>query len=125
MGLYRRDGILAVATLAAVLAAGLWTVGPGVFARPVAVGVGVGGAVVVEWLFLSYPDRLLALWERPVVAVASVAVLGGLLVVSWQVSPWLLGAVGWGLVTYLCLLGCLLVGLGNPVVRLRRWWMAR
>jgi hypothetical protein len=45
--------------------------------------------------------------------VAALGVGAGLLVA--RSVPWILGAAAWGLVTYLALLGCVLVGLGTPL----------
>lgn len=120
MDLHRRDALLAAGALAAVLTAGLWTTGPRVFGSPVAVVVGVGGALAIEWLFLSYPDALLRQWRRPWVAAVSALCTVGVAVLALSVLPWLLGAVGWGLVTYLCLLACVWLGFGNPAVVLKR-----
>ena len=118
MRLYYRDGLLAVGSLAAVVAVGVLTSGAGAFGRPLAVGSGIAGAVALEAVFLRYSSVLLTVWERPGVALAGVVALGW--VALWAVwsAPWALGAIAWGLVTYLVLLGCVLAGLGNPVAAL-------
>jgi len=113
----RRDGCLALATLAGLVVVGTHLVGVAPFVRPVAVVTGIVGALGVEWGFLASPT-LAAGWERRGVPVAGAV---GVLVVAAVVAPrapWLLGAAAWGLVTYGCLLGCVLVGWGNPVARL-------
>ncbi|WP_250137779.1 hypothetical protein [Halorientalis salina] len=115
MGSALRDGLVAVAALVVLVATALVTTGTAVFVRPAAVAVGVTGAVAIEAVFLRYPDRLLPVWERPLPFLAGVAALGCLAVVAVRAVPWVLGAVSWGLVTYLALLGCVLTGIGNPV----------
>ncbi|WP_227738904.1 hypothetical protein [Halorientalis pallida] len=112
-----RDGLLASGVLAALLVAGTLT-GGDPFLDPRAPVVGVGGALAVEAAFLRYPERLLALWARPAVALAGVGAVAGLGVVALWAAPWLLGALTWGLVTYVGLLTCLLLGVGNPLAAL-------
>jgi hypothetical protein len=113
----RRDGLLALATLAALVLVGTRLVGVAPFVRPLAVGTGVLSALALEWSFLVSPT-LAAGWERSGVPVAgAVGVLAIAAVVAPR-APWLLGAAAWGLVTYGCLLGCVLAGWGNPVARL-------
>lgn len=110
----RRDGSLALVTLAVLVAVGTRVVGVAPFVRPLAVVTGVAGALVIEWCFLVSP-ALATGWERrgvPVAGALSVLVVAVVLVPR---TPWLLGAAAWGLVAYLCLLGCVLVGVGNPV----------
>ncbi|AXG06017.1 hypothetical protein DU500_05915 [Haloplanus rubicundus] len=112
----RRDGTLAVLTLVALVVVGVRAVGVAPFVRPLAVAVGVAGALGIEWAFLASP-ALATGWERrgvPVVSAAAVVVVAVVLVPR---APWLVGAVAWGLVTYGSLLGCVLVGWGNPVAR--------
>jgi hypothetical protein len=112
----RRDGALAVLTLLTVVAVGTRVVGVAPFRHPLAVGVGVIGALGVEWAFLASP-ALATAWERRGVPLASAAAVVGAAVVLAPRAPWLVGAAAWGLVTYGCLLGCVLVGWGNPVAR--------
>lgn len=115
-----RDGLLALVGFVVLLGGGLVTVGSEAFRSPAAVVVGVAGMVVLEVAFLRYPGRSLAVWDRPGVAVAA---LGGLLVVALvavRVQPWVLGALTWGLLAYLVLLGIVLSGLGNPLAPLAR-----
>lgn len=110
-----RDGLSAVVALAALLAVGVTVAGWRVFVDPLALGVGFVGTLLLEAAFLRYPDRLLAVWERPGVAPgAAVAVLVAGAGAVWA-APWLLGALAWGLVGYLALLACVLAGVGNPV----------
>jgi len=112
----RRDGALACLTLVALVVVGTHAVGVHPFLSPRAVGVGVAGALGLEWAFLASP-ALATGWERRGVPLASAAavVLVAVVLVPW--APWLVGAAAWGLVTYGSLLGCVLVGLGNPVAR--------
>ena len=118
MHLYSRDGLLAAGSLVAIIAVGVLTSGVGVFVRPLAVAAGVAGALALEALFLRYSSWLLTAWKRPSVALAGVVALGWLALWAIQAAPWALGAIAWGLVTYLVLLGCVLAGLGNPVAAL-------
>jgi hypothetical protein len=114
----RRDALAAVGTLVGLLGGGVATVGPDPFVRPPVVVAGVGGAIAIEAVFLRCPDRMLSVWSSPVVAVASVASVLCLGVAAVLIAPWVLGAVCWGLATYLVLLVCVLVGVGNPVAAL-------
>ena len=111
----RRDATLAAAALVALLAVGAQTVGSTAFLDPVAVAVGVTGALAVEVGFVRYPERALAVWDCPGVALAGAGAVVCLGVAALWVAPWLLGALAWGLVTYFGLLACVLVGPGNPV----------
>lgn len=116
----RRDGLLAAAVLVAVGTVGTATLGPAPFVDPLAVAVGVVGSLAVEVLFLRYPDRLLAAWERrgvPLLAALLVVVAG---VLAARHAPLVVGAVCWGLATYLALLGAVVAGLGNPLAALAR-----
>lgn len=115
MDMHARDGALALVALAVCTGVLRVTRGLGALFDPVAVTGGLAGALALEVVFLSYPEQLLAVWERPESAVgATLALLAGGVVALW-VAPWLLAAVVWGLLTYLVLLGSLLLGLGNPV----------
>lgn len=102
-----RDGVLAGGTLAALLA-GLRCRGAVEALRdPLVVVSGVTTALLVEWAFLRYPDRLLAWWERPAVNRGSaLGVVGAAVLVRRR--PRLLAAGAWGLATYLALLWRLL-----------------
>lgn len=113
----RRDGVLAGGALVALLAVGTLVAGAP-FLDPRAVVLGVGGALAIEVAFLRYPERLLAVWARPVVALAGVGAVAGLgLVALWR-APWVLGALTWGLGTYAALLACVVIGVGNPLAAL-------
>lgn len=111
----RRDGLLALAGFSALLAGALATVGADPLFDPAAVAVGVAGSVLLEVAFLRYPDVLLAAWERRGVPVAGLLLVIGLGAVAARFAPVLVGALAWGLVAYLGLLACVLVGLGNPL----------
>jgi hypothetical protein len=112
-----RDGLLAGGVLVALLAVGTLVDGDP-FLDPRAVVLGVGGALLVEAAFLRYPERLLALWARPVVALAGVGAVAGFgLVALWR-APWVLGALTWGLGTYVTLFACVVLGFGNPLAAL-------
>ena len=112
----RRDGALACLTLAVLVVVGVRAVGVAPFRHPLAVVVGVVGALGIEWAFLASP-ALTDGWERRGVPLASAVAVLGVAVVLAALVPWLVGAAAWGLVTYGCLLGCVLVGWGNPVTR--------
>lgn len=112
-----RDGLLAGGALVALLVVGT-LIGGDPFFDPRAVALGVCGALAIEAAFLRYPGRLLALWARPAVALAGVGAVAGLGVLALWAAPWLLGALTWGLVTYLVLLVCILLGVGNPLAAL-------
>lgn len=110
-----RDGLLALVGLLAL--AGLTAVTGGIdtLLDPVGIVAGVVVALAIEAVFLQYPSKALDLWERrgvPVVSLCALVVAGALAV---RVAPWLLSVPVWGLVTYLCLLGCVLLGMGNPL----------
>jgi amino acid permease len=111
-----RDGLLAALALAATLALLIRT-GASLLA-PLPAVVGVLGSLALEAVFLRYPDRTRALWERSVVQVASLLFVVGVSVLASTSAVWLLGALVWGLVAYLVLLGFVLAGAGNPVGRL-------
>lgn len=113
----RRDGLLALATLVGLVTVGTRLVGVAPFVRPLAVVTGIVGALGIEWCFLASP-ALAAGWERRGVPVAGAVGVFLVAAVAAPRAPWLLGAAAWGLVTYACLLGCVLVGWGNPVARL-------
>jgi hypothetical protein len=112
----RRDGTLACLALAVLVAFGTRRVGVAPFVHPLAVVTGVGGALALEWCFLASPT-LADGWERrgvPLAGTVALLVAAALLVPR---APWLAGAAAWGLVAYLGLLGCAIVGWGNPVAR--------
>lgn len=111
----RRDGLLALAGLAALLAGALTTVGAGPLLDPAAAAIGVSGAGLLEVAFLRYPDVLLAAWERRYVPLAGLLVVLGVGSLAVLYAPVLVGALAWGLVTYLALLACVLAGRGNPL----------
>lgn len=110
-----RDGLLAIGGLLGLAGVSAVTVGVGRLFDPIGVGTGVAAALAIEAVFLRYPSRMLRLWERrgvPVLGLCAVLAAGGLAV---RVAPWLVAVPVWGLITYLGLLGCVLLGVGNPV----------
>lgn len=108
-----RDGLLAAVGLAVLLAGSAATVGPGVLLDPAAAAMGVAGALALEAAFLRYADRLLPLWERRGVPAASLLGLLAVGVAALLYEPRLVGALAWGLATYLLLLACVLAGVWN------------
>lgn len=103
-----RDGLLAAGLLAVLLSMLRVNGDLGVLRNPRAAGMGVGAALFAEFAFLSYPDRLLSLWERPAVNRGStLGLLGGALLARRR--PRLLAAGIWGLATYFALLVGLLL----------------
>jgi hypothetical protein len=98
-----RDGLLAGGAVVAVLALLGRRDALDALGNPRAVATGVGSALLVEWAFLRYPERLLELWERPAVNVGSALGLVGGAVLARE-RPRLLAAAVWGLGTYFGLL---------------------
>lgn len=110
----RRDGVLALVALVAIVVGGVRIAGTAPFLHLRAAVTGVGAAVALEWLFLARPS-LAEGWERRgVPLLAAVGVVAVALVVASRI-PWLLGAAAWGLLAYLCLLGWVVRGRRNPV----------
>jgi hypothetical protein len=110
-----RDGLLAAGGLAVLLAGLAATDALGAVFDPTAAVAGVAGAVLLEVAFLRYPGRLLSFWERrgvPVAGLLAVLLTG---VVAARDAPGAVGALAWGLATYLALLAPVLAGLGNPL----------
>ena len=116
----RRDALLAVAGLAVLSAGAAVAVGVGPLLDSRAVAGGVAGALLLEAAFLRYPRRLLGLWERRGVPTAALLAVVGVGAAALRYAPPLVGALVWGLVTYLALLGCVLAGVGNPLSRVAR-----
>jgi hypothetical protein len=115
-----RDGLLAVAGLGVLLVGATVAVGTGPIIDPAAVVAGAAGALLVEALFLRYPRRLLARWQRRGVPTAGLLAVLAVGAVALRYAPRLVGALVWGLATYLALLGCVLAGFGNPLSRVVR-----
>ena len=111
-----RDGLLALVALGALLD-GLRRRGRiDALRSPAAAVAGTVGAVSVEAVMLSPPERTEALWERPSVQVASLlgtAVAGRSL--SRRSGARIAAALCWGLLAYLALLAFVLSGRSNPV----------
>jgi hypothetical protein len=110
-----RDGLLAILGALAAATLAVTTGGLAAVLQARAVGVGVAGAILLETLFLRYPDRLLPVWERPGVPTASLLAVVAAGLVAARHSPWLLGALLWGLSVYLALLSSVLAGFENPL----------
>jgi hypothetical protein len=114
-----RDGGLALLALAGLRCHLNRTGQTRALRSPVAALVGTGGAVLIEATMLRYPEATRAGWERP-------ETRAGSLVGLWLVGRTLaeqngalaVAACCWGLVAYLGLLACVLVGRANPVSRL-------
>jgi hypothetical protein len=107
-----RDAVLAVGLLGGLLSL-LGSDGRQRLRDPGAAIAGITAALVVEWAFLRYPDRLLSLWERPAINVGSALAL----LASGRFArgyPRVLAAACWGLVTYF---GLLVVSVGRRVRR--------
>lgn len=115
----RRDGVLAAGALGTLVGLAVITVGFEVFLRPFPVLIGFVGALLLEALFLRYPERTRALWERP-----SIQASGVMLVITvgfvtiWSGLDWVVAVLAWGLVAYLGLLSVIAVGYENPVMLL-------
>lgn len=103
-----RDGVLACLGLAVFLEGLRRQSSVDALRDPVAATAGVVAALLVEWAFLRYPERLLSWWERPVVhRTSSLGVCCGAALARRRSR--LLAAGAWGLGTYLALLGRLLL----------------
>ena len=115
-----RDGLLALIGLLGLVGVAAATVGVERLFDPVGAAVGIVAAIAIEAAFLEYPSRLLGLRERrgaPVAAACAVLAAG---LVAVRTAPRLLGVAVWGLVTYLVLLGRVLLGGENPAAVLLR-----
>ena len=110
-----RDGLLAAVGLLVLLSGTVGAVGVGPVLDPTAVVGGVLVACLVEAAFLRSPEILLSLWERRGVPTASLLAVVALGAVAVRYAPAAVGALVWGLATYLALLGCVLAGFGNPL----------
>lgn len=111
-----RDGLLALATLAALVSVAGWVGLAVVLLDPAPAVVGTIGALALEAAFLRYPDRTRALWGRPPVrALAVLLVVGGALLAARTGAGFVVAALAWGLVAYLALLAVVLAGFRNPV----------
>ena len=110
-----RDGLLAAVGLLVLLSGTIGTVGVGPVLDPTAAVGGVLVALLVEAAFLRHPEILLSPWERRGVPTASLLVVVALGAAAVRYAPVAVGALVWGLATYLALLGCVLAGLGNPL----------
>jgi hypothetical protein len=110
-----RDGLLALAGLTGLTGLTVATVGVSPLFDPSGIVAGVTVAVLVEAVFLQYPEWALDIWERPGVPVVGLCTVLAAGVVGVWLAPRLLVVPVWGLVTYLVLLGCVLVGVRNPV----------
>lgn len=115
-----RDGALAFGGLCGLGGLAAVTVGIGALIDLLGIAVGVAVAVAVELVFLRYPSRATSVWERQGVPVAALCLVLAAAVVAVQYASWLLAVAVWGLLTYLVLLGCVLLGVENPVSVLLR-----
>lgn len=110
-----QDPVLAFVALSLLVSVTVVTDQQSVLIEPVAVLGGVAGALILEILFLRYPDRLLTLWTIPGVSVlAALLTLGAGVAAVW-IAPALLGVLVWGLATYLLLAFLVVAGFGNPM----------
>jgi hypothetical protein len=115
-----RDGLLGLVGLAALVGTIAIIGRLDVLVHPLGAGGGVVAAIGLEFLFVRYPSRALALWERRAVPVVSLCLVLVTAAVGFWFAPWLVAIPVWGLGTYLLLLCCVLLGVGNPVVALFR-----
>ncbi|MXR51155.1 hypothetical protein GRX03_05980 [Halovenus sp. WSH3] len=115
-----RDGLLAICGLVVLVGFAVLTeTADQLFAPAGALG-GVAVAVALEAVFLRYPSRALGVWEQRGVPLAGLCIVLVAGAVGVQLAPWLIAVPVWGVFTYLALLGCVLVGVGNPVSVLSR-----
>ena len=81
---------------------------------PAAIAVGVGGALLLEAVFVRYADRLLPLWNRRGVPTASLVSVVAIGILGIRRAPRVVTALVWGLLTYFGLLAVVLAGLWCP-----------
>ncbi|MES3517398.1 MAG: hypothetical protein PPP58_07025 [Natronomonas sp.] len=110
-----RDGILAVFALGITAGIAALTAGVGPIVDPIAVATGIVGASLLEAAFLRHSEWLLSVWERRGVPIVGFCVVVSIAAGAVGYAPRLLGAIVWGLLVYLLLLGCVLTGVGNPL----------
>lgn len=115
-----RDAALALGGLCGLGGLAAMTVGIGVLSDLLGIVVGIAVAVAVELVFLRYPSRATSVWERRGVPVAALCLVLAAAVIAVRFVPRLLAVAVWGLLTYLVLLGCVLLGVENPVSVLLR-----
>ena len=118
MANHRRDGLLAVVALGALLGGLTVTGRAAALVRPAPFAVGVAGAVALEVVFLRV-EGLADAWEHPVAwasaTLGTVAVGAALL---WAGGTLAVAALCWGLVAYLALLVTVAVAGTNPLAAL-------
>lgn len=119
---FRRDALLAGCTLGGLVAILAATDAAARLFDPVAAGLGVAGAFVVEIVFLR-SATVTRLWRQPTVQLSGAFVVTGGGALSYLlVGPAAVVALSWGIVTYFCLLGVILAVGDNPLAieRFRR-----
>ncbi|PSP15607.1 hypothetical protein BRC62_06990 [Halobacteriales archaeon QH_10_67_13] len=119
---FRRDALLAGCTLGGLVAVLAATDGAARPFDPVAVGLGVAGALAVEVAFLR-SATVARLWRRPAVQLSgAVVVTAGGALSYVLVGPAAVVTLCWGIVTYFCLLSVVLAVGDNPLAlgRFRR-----
>ena len=114
---FRRDALLAGCTLGGLVAVLAVTDAAARPFNPVAAGLGVAGALAVEFAFLR-SATVTRLWRRPAVQLSgAVVVTAGGVLGYLLVGPAAVVALCWGIVTYFCLLGVVLaVGANLPAL---------
>ena len=116
-----RDGLLAVGALAVLLVAVGLAGARDVLTDPTAGFVGVVGSLLLEAVFLRYPERTRDLWDRPLVQAVAFALVAGVGIAAMQSGlGWVLAALVWGLLTYLLLLVVVVVRGKNPLAGIAR-----
>ena len=115
-----RDGALALCGLCGLVVLAVSTADIEILFAPLGLVVGIVVAVAVEILFLRYPSRAMGVWERRAVPLVALCLVFAAAVIAVQYVPWLLAVALWGLLMYLVLLGCVLLGVENPVSMLLR-----
>jgi MFS superfamily sulfate permease-like transporter len=112
----RRDGLLALATCTLLVAISIRAGHASVLLDPGSALTGIVGSLALELLLSQCPERTRRLWERPTVQAAGVLATLAAGLLAWQLAPWLLAVLVWGLVAYLALLVVVVVG-ENPLSR--------
>jgi len=109
MSTYRRDALLALCVLVVCLGVLRVERALGTLLSPVTLLAGVAVALLAEMVFLR-SGMVATLWERPSIQIGStVTLLAGGLLSYLALGPPVLAALCWGLATYFCLLGALLL----------------
>lgn len=110
-----RDGLLAFGCLFGLTGLSAATGGVENLFDPIGIVAGIALAVAVEAVFLRYSSWLLETWDHRGAPLVGFCTVLGVGVIAVWFSPCLVTVLFWGLIGYLGLLGCVLLGIKNPV----------